>query len=96
MFPIPTSKNRMMNTFIILYFTSLSKTLLPHARDSLENKFMLSIPKGFPSPFSLTKSRIYSGTHFKEVLTNVFSKLPEYFPFQDRQSRQECEHFATG
>ena len=71
-------------------------TLLPHARDSLENKFMLSIPKGFPSPFNLTKSRIYSGTHFKEVLTNLFSKLPESFPFQDRQSRQECEHFATG
>ena len=53
---------------------------------SLEDKSTLSPSKRrLGSPLSLVKDRIYLGTHLKEELTDMFSKLLEYslFPQAD-------------
>ena len=63
MFSIPTNRNRMMNTFIIVNITL-------HVWNSLKDKSML---------FHSKKARIYLGTFLKEDLTNLFSNLPGYF-----------------
>ena len=61
-------------------------TLHPHVRDlSIENA--CPPQKSLPSPFSLTRNRVYLGTHLKEELTDLFRKLPvNVFPhWQSRQ-----------
>ena len=68
MFPIPTSRNRMMNTFIIVNITHTY---------SLEEKSMLQ--KGLPS----LSSSLFSSS-LKEELSNLFSKLPGYSLFLHR------------
>ena len=57
-----------------------------------------SHPFTHPLPLSLTRSRICSGTHFKEELINLYWKLSEYSLFPHWQSRheEECEHLANG
>ena len=57
---------------------------------------MFPFQKDLPSSFNLAKIRIYLGIHLKEELTNLFWKLPWYSLLTNRQSRQECEHFANG
>ena len=60
MFPIPTSRNKMMNTFIIVNVTPTY------------NMYAFPFQKGLPSPFSLARDRIYLGTNLKEEFTNLF------------------------
>ena len=57
---------------------------------------MFPFQKDLLSSFNLAKIRIYLGIHLKEELTNLFWKLPGYSLLTNRQSRQECEHFANG
>ena len=76
------SRNRMMKTFIIVNITL-------HVRDDLKNRSnTCPLQKGLPSPFSLAGNTIYLGTHLKEELIDLFWKLPGYFLFPHKQSRQ--------
>ena len=90
MFPIPASRNRIMNSFMIVNITPTFKL---YFRGKV---YAFTLQKGLPFPFSFARNRIYLGTHLKEELTNLFGKLPRYPLFPHRQSRQACEHFANG
>ena len=74
----------------------LTLLLSPHVRDSLEDKSVLFHSKRPSFSVSLTKNRIYLGTHLKEELTILLWKLLGYSLLRHRQSRQEYEHFANG
>ena len=90
MFPILTSRNRLMNNFIV--------NINPHARDSSQDKPML-----FHSKKVLLLPSVWPGTEYtwaliwKKSLIICFESyqgIPYLFPY--RQSRQEFEHFANG
>ena len=74
MFLFLTSKNRMMNTFVIV-------TLSPHVRDSSKEVYAFPFQKDLPSPLSLARNSIYLGTHLTEELNDLFWKLPGYSLF---------------
>ena len=81
-----------IGSWILLY----QSTLPPHVRNSSEDKSMLfHFRQTFLSNRPST-NRIYLSTHLKERLTNLFWSLPGYSVFSQRQSRQDCEHFANG
>ena len=66
LFPIPMSRNRFINTFIIV-------NIPPHVRDSSWDKSMVfRSKKGLTSSFSLAGNRIYLGTHLEEESNNLF------------------------
>ena len=91
MFPIPSSRNRMMNTYLIVNINPLSPEIVYKMRLCFS-----PFQKALPSPFSLARNKIYLGTHLKEELTNLFWKLTGYSLFSHRQSTwQEFEHFAN-
>ena len=73
-FPIPTGR------------VGIGWWPLPQVRDSLEDKSMIVYSKKTFSPFSLSRNRIYLGTHLKDELTDLFWKLPRYSLFPHRQS----------
>ena len=68
------SRNRVMNTFTIINIIGLF--------------YACPLKKGLPSPFSLAKNIIYSGTHLKEKLIDLFWKPLGYLLFPYKQSRQ--------
>ena len=82
MFPILTSRNRIINTFMKVNITPTCK------RQFIAQVSAFPFQKSIPSPFSLAKNRIYLGTHLKKELTSLFWKLPGYSLFPHRQSRQ--------
>ena len=91
MFPILTSRNTMMNTFITVNIT-------PTWGDSSWDKSML-----FHSKKALLLPSVWPGTEYtwaliwKKSLIICFESyqgIPYLFPY--RQSRQEFEHFANG
>ena len=87
MSPILVSRNRMMNTFIMV-------TLTPHVRDSSYDQSMLFHSKKallFPSVWPGTE---YTSTLIQEELTKLLWKPPGYYLFPHRQSTQECEDFV--
>ena len=69
MFSIPSSRNRMMSTFLIAYRIRLCFSLFQ---------------RRLLSSFSLARNKICLGTHLKEELTNLFWKLTGYCLFPHR------------
>ena len=93
MFPILTSRNRLINTFIIVKITPTC-----NVRDSSWDKSML-----FCSKKVLLLPSVWPGAEYtwaliwKKSLIICFESyqgIPYLFPY--RQSRQEFEHFANG
>ena len=76
------SRNRMMNTFIIINIIPTSKR---YFRGLI---YACPLQKGFPSPFSLARNRIYLDTRLKVGITDLFWKLPGYSLLPYKQSRQ--------
>ena len=66
MFLILTSRNRLMNTFIIVNITPTRK------RQFMGYVYAFTFQKGLTSPFSLARNKIYLDTYLKEELTNLF------------------------
>ena len=87
MFPILTSRNRLMNAVIIVNITPTckDKSTLSHSKKSL---LVLSVWPGTEYTWALI---------WKKSLLICFENyqgIPYFFPY--RQSRQEFEHFANG
>ena len=80
MLPILTSKNRLMNTFIIVNIT------LTCNRQFMGLVYVFLFQKGFTYPFSFARNRIYLGTHLKKELNNVL-KDTTVFPIYSHTVR---------
>ena len=88
-FPILTSRNRTMSTFIIAKFS-------PHVRDSSKDMSML-----FHSKEAFLLPSVWPGTEFTWALIYKKSLLicfesHQGIPYSHRQTRQKCKHFVNG